>query len=375
MTYGRPPFRADHVGSLLRPQELLQARERRQSGELSAAALRQIEDRCICDVVKMQEDLGLQSITDGEYRRTIWHADFLRQINGVIVKEGVAAQSGVARKFQSGDEEIERTPTRFEVAEGLKHGHGIETDNFKYLASVTTQTPKVCIPSPTILHMRGGRDAIDRHAYPDMEGFYADLARVYREEIRALADLGCTYLQLDDPNMAYLCDEKMRESVRHIGEDPNQLPRTYARLINECIKDRPDNMTVCMHICRGNFRSAWAAEGGYDPVAEILFNEFNLDGFFLEYDSPRAGSFAPLRFVPKDKKIVLGLVTTKSGDMESADDLKRRIDEASSYVSLQQLALSPQCGFSSTVLGNNITVDAEIAKLSLVVRVAREVWS
>jgi 5-methyltetrahydropteroyltriglutamate--homocysteine methyltransferase len=375
MTYGRPPFRADHVGSLLRPQELLQARERRQSGELSAAALRQIEDRCICDVVKMQEDLGLQSITDGEYRRTIWHADFLRQINGVIVKEGVAAQSGVARKFQSGDEEIERTPTRFEVAEGLKHGHGIETDNFKYLASVTTQTPKVCIPSPTILHMRGGRDAIDRHAYPDMEGFYADLARVYREEIRALADLGCTYLQLDDPNMAYLCDEKMRESVRHIGEDPNQLPRTYARLINECIKDRPDNMTVCMHICRGNFRSAWAAEGGYDPVAEILFNEFNLDGFFLEYDSPRAGSFAPLRFVPKDKKIVLGLVTTKSGDMESADDLKRRIDQASRYVSLEQLALSPQCGFSSTVLGNNITVDAEIAKLSLVVRVAREIWS
>jgi len=375
MTYGRPPFRADHVGSLLRPQELLQARERRQSGELSAAALRQIEDRCICDVVKMQEDLGLQSITDGEYRRTIWHADFLRQINGVIVKEGVAAQSGVARKFQSGDEEIERTPTRFEVAEGLKHGHGIETDNFKYLASVTTQTPKVCIPSPTILHMRGGRDAIDRHAYPDMEGFYADLARVYREEIRALADLGCTYLQLDDPNMAYLCDEKMRESVRHIGEDPNQLPRTYARLINECIKDRPDNMTVCMHICRGNFRSAWAAEGGYDPVAEILFNEFNLDGFFLEYDSPRAGSFAPLRFVPKAKKIVLGLVTTKSGDMESADDLKRRIDQASRYVPLEQLSLSPQCGFSSTVLGNNITVDAEIAKLSLVVRVAREVWS
>jgi len=374
MTYGRPPFRADHVGSLLRPQELLQARERRQSGELSAAALRQIEDRCICDVVKMQEDLGLQSITDGEYRRTIWHADFLRQINGVIVKEGVAAQSGVARKFQSGDEEIERTPTRFEVAEGLKHGHGIETDNFKYLASVTTQTPKVCIPSPTILHMRGGRDAIDRHAYPDMEGFYADLARVYREEIRALADLGCTYLQLDDPNMAYLCDEKMRESVRHIGEDPNQLPRTYARLINECIKDRPDNMTVCMHICRGNFRSAWAAEGGYDPVAEILFNEFNLDGFFLEYDSPRAGSFAPLRFVPKDKKIVLGLVTTKSGDMESADDLKRRIDQASRYVPLEQLSLSPQCGFSSTVLGNNITVEAEHAKLSLVVNVAHEVW-
>jgi 5-methyltetrahydropteroyltriglutamate--homocysteine methyltransferase len=370
----KPPFRADHVGSLLRPQELLQARERRQSGELSAAALRQIEDRCIRDVVKMQEDIGLQSITDGEYRRTIWHADFLRQINGVIVKEGVAAQSGVARKFQSGNEEIERTPTRFEVAGRLEHSRDIEADNFKYLASVTNQTPKVCIPSPTILHMRGGRDAIDRHAYPDMEGFYADLARVYREEIRALADLGCRYLQLDDPNLAYLCDDKMRESVRHIGEDPNQLPCTYARLINECIKNRPDNMTVCMHICRGNFRSAWAAEGGYDPVAEILFNEFKLDGFFLEYDSPRAGTFSPLRFVPRDKKIVLGLVTTKTGDLEKAEDIKRRIDEASRYVAIEQLALSPQCGFSSTVLGNNITVEAELAKLSLVVNVAHEVW-
>jgi len=370
----KAPFRADHVGSLLRPQELLQARERRQKGELSAAALRQIEDRCIRDVVKMQEDIGLQSITDGEYRRTIWHADFLRQINGVIVKEGVANESGVVRKFQSGDEEIERKPTRFEVAAGLERSHGIETDNFKYLASVTHRTPKICIPSPTILHMRGGRDAIDRHAYPDMEGFYADLARVYREEIRALSDLGCTYLQLDDPNLAYLCDEKMREGVRHIGEDPNQLPRTYARLINECIKDRPANMTVCMHICRGNFRSAWAAEGGYDPVAEILFNEFKLDGFFLEYDSPRAGSFSPLRFVPKDLKIVLGLVTSKTGDLESADDLKRRIDEASRYVPLDQIALSPQCGFSSTVLGNKLTVEAEIAKLSLVVNVAREVW-
>lgn len=374
MTDTSPPFRADHVGSLLRPQELLQARERRQTGEISAAALRQIEDRCIRDVVKMQEDIGLESITDGEYRRTIWHADFLRQIDGVIVKEGVAAQSGVSRKFQSGDEEIERTPTRFEITSGLNRSHGIETDNFKYLASVTNHTPKVCIPSPTILHMRGGRDAIDKHAYPEMEDFYADLAQVYREEIRALADLGCTYLQLDDPNLAYLCDEKMREGVRHIGEDPNQLPRTYARLINECIKDRPDNMTVCMHICRGNFRSAWAAEGGYDPVAEILFNEFKLDGFFLEYDSPRAGNFSPLRFVPSDKKIVLGLVTTKTGDLEKAEDIQRRIDEASRYVSLEQLALSPQCGFSSTVLGNNITVEAELAKLALVVNVAHKVW-
>ena len=374
MAHTRPPFRADHVGSLLRPPELLLAREKHAKGDLSADGLREIEDRSIREVVKMQEDIGLQGITDGEYRRTIWHADFLRQIDGVTVKEGVAETGGVARRFQSGEKEIDRSPTRFEITGRLKRSRGIETDNFKYLASATHRTPKLCIPSPTILHRRGGRDAIDKHAYPDMGDFYADLAQVYREEIRALADVGCTYLQLDDPNLAYLCDEKMREGVRHIGEDPNQLPRTYARLINECIKDRPDNMTVCMHVCRGNFRSAWAAEGGYDPVAEVLFNEFKLDGFFLEYDSPRAGSFSPLRFVPSDKKIVLGLVTTKTDDLEKAEDIKRRIDEASRYVSLDQLALSPQCGFSSTVLGNNITVEAELAKLSLVVNVAHEVW-
>ncbi|MEA2658677.1 MAG: 5-methyltetrahydropteroyltriglutamate--homocysteine methyltransferase [Candidatus Binatota bacterium] len=368
------PFRADHVGSLLRPPELLRAREEHQQGTLSAESLREIEDRCIRAVAKLQEEIGLQGITDGEYRRTIWHADFLRQIEGVSVKEGVAASGGVARKFQSGGQEIERSPTRFCTTGRLKRSRGIETDNFKYLAAVTSRTPKLCIPSPTILHMRGGRDAVDKKAYPDMDRFYSDLAQVYREEIRALAELGCTYLQLDDPNLAYLCDEKMRESVRQIGEDPNQLPRTYAKLINDCIKDRPANMTVCMHICRGNFRSAWAAEGGYDPVAEILFNEFKLDGFFLEYDSPRAGSFSPLRFVPKDKKIVLGLVTTKTGEMETADKIEQRIDEAARYVPLEQLALSPQCGFSSTVLGNNITVDAEIAKLSLVVAVARKVW-
>lgn len=368
------PFRADHVGSLLRPPELLSAREQHQGGTLSSASLREIEDRCIRDVAKLQEEIGLQGITDGEYRRTIWHADFLRQIEGVSVKEGVADGAGVGRKFQSGGQEIERSPTRFYTTGHLERSRGIETDNFEYLASVTTRTPKLCIPSPTILHMRGGRDAVDKQAYPDMDRFYSDLAQVYREEIRALAELGCTYLQLDDPNMAYLCDEKMRESVRRIGEDPNQLPHIYAKLINDCIADRPANMTVCMHICRGNFRSAWAAEGGYDPVAEILFNEFKLDGFFLEYDSPRAGSFSPLRFVPKQKKIVLGLVTTKSGEMETADQLKRRIDEAAQYVPLEQLALSPQCGFSSTVLGNNISVDAEVAKLSLVVRVASEVW-
>lgn len=373
MTHGKPPFRADHVGSLLRPPELLRAREQRHKGEISAGALRETEDRCIRGAVKLQEDIGLQAVTDGEYRRTIWHADFLRQFAGVTVKEGVAEQY-VTRKFTAGEQEIERTPTRFEITGRLERHGGMETDNFQYLRSVTQRTAKLCIPSPTILHMRGGRAAVDKRTYPEMDTFFADLARVYREEIHALADLGCTYLQLDDPNLAYLCDEKMRQGVRQIGEHPDQLPRTYAKLINECIQDRPAGMTVCMHICRGNFRSAWAAEGGYDPVAEVLFNEFKVDGFFLEYDSPRAGSFAPLRFVPKDKMIVLGLVTTKSGDMETASELKRRIEEAGRYVPLEQLALSPQCGFSSTVLGNNITVDAQLAKLSLVVNVAREVW-
>jgi len=367
------PFRADHVGSLLRPPELLHAREQHQKGEISAAALREIENRAISAAAKLQEEIGLQGITDGEYRRTIWHADFLRQFAGVTVKEGVAEQ-GVARKFRSGEQEIERSPTRFETTGRLKRSHGIETENFKYLKSVTQRTAKLCIPSPTILHMRGGRAAVDKKAYPEMDAFFADLARVYREEIQGLADAGCTYLQLDDPNMAYLCDEKLRQGVRDIGEDPDRLPSTYAKLINECIKDRPASMTVCMHICRGNFRSTWAAEGGYDPVAEILFNEFKVDGFFLEYDSPRAGTFAPLRFVPKGMKIVLGLVTTKSGNMESADDLKRRIDEASRQVSLDQLALSPQCGFSSTVLGNNITAEDQLAKLRLVAAVAKEVW-
>ena len=314
MNNGTPPFRADHVGSLLRPAELLRAREQRQQESISAEALREIEDRSIRDIVRLQEEIGLQGITDGEYRRTIWHADFLRQIDGVSVKEGVADGEGVARRFQSGGQEIDRSPTRFYTTGPLRRSHGIETENFKYLASVTSRTPKLCIPSPTILHMRGGRDAVDSKAYPDMDRFFSDLAQVYRQEIRGLAELGCTYLQLDDPNMAYLCDEKMRENVSRIGEDPNELPRSYAKLINDCIADRPGNMTVCMHICRGNFRSAWAAEGGYDPVAEILFNEFKLDGFFLEYDSPRAGSFSPLRFVPKDKQIVLGLVTTKTGE-------------------------------------------------------------
>jgi methionine synthase II (cobalamin-independent) len=368
----KAPFRANHVGSLLRPPELLQAREKHQKGEISAAQLRAVEDRSIRDAVKMQEDVGMQGVTDGEFRRTLWHADFLSQFDGIKVVEGLLPDS--ARHFQNPDADVQRSPTQFVVTGKLGHPHGIETENFKYLASLTKNTPKQCIPSPSLVHFRTGRGGVDKAAYPDMNDFFADLAEVYREEIAELAAAGCTYLQIDDVNFAYLCDPKMRDGAKKIGEDPDKLPLLYANLINECIKDRPANMVVCTHLCRGNFRSSWVAEGGYDPVAEVLFNALNVDGYFLEYDTPRAGNFAPLRYLPKGKKLILGLVTSKSGALEKSDDLKRRIDEASKFVPLDQLGISPQCGFSSTVLGNKLTIDDQIAKLGLVVQVAREVW-
>ena len=314
----------------------------------------------------------MPGITDGEFRRTLWHADFLRQIEGVKVVEGLLPES--AKHFQNPDADVQRSPTRFVVTGKLRHSHGIEVDNFKFLASVTRRTPKQCIPSPSLVHFRTGRGGVDQTAYPEMTDFFADLAAVYREEIAQLAAAGCTYLEIDDVNFAYLCDPKMREGARRIGGDPDKLPALYANLINECIKERPANMAVCTHLCRGNFRSAWVAEGGYDPVAEVLFNDLKVDGYFLEFDTPRAGNFAPLRYMPKDKKLILGLVSSKTGQLENADDLKRRIDEASRCVPLDQLGISPQCGFSSTVLGNKLTIQDEIAKLELVVRVARDVW-
>ncbi|MBI2181809.1 MAG: 5-methyltetrahydropteroyltriglutamate--homocysteine S-methyltransferase [Deltaproteobacteria bacterium] len=368
----KAPFRANHVGSLLRPPELRQAREQHQKGEITAAELREVEDRCIRDAVKMQEEVGMQGITDGEFRRNLWHADFLSQFQGIKVVEGLLPES--ARHFQNPDADVQRSPTQFVVTGKLGHPRGIETDNFKFLAGVTKQTPKQCIPSPSLVHFRTGRGGVDKAAYPDMEQFFADLARVYREEIAGLAAAGCTYLQIDDVNFAYLCDPKMREGAKKIGEDPDKLPALYARLINESIKERPANMVVCTHLCRGNFRSSWVAEGGYDPVAEVLFNELELDGYFLEFDTPRAGNFAPLRYLPKGKMLILGLVTSKTGALENPDDLKRRIDEASKLLPLDQLGISPQCGFSSTVLGNKLTIEDQIAKLKLVVQVAREVW-
>jgi len=363
-----PPFRADHVGSLLRPPELLEARARRQAGEISADALRAVEDRSIRDVVALQESIGLRGITDGEYRRTYFHIDFLEKL------EGIAVRGGIATKFHRHDREIDFAPPRLEVVGKLRRTHSIAGPDFDFLKSVTKQTPKLCIPSPTMVHFRGGRAAIDRTAYPDMEEFFADLARAYREEIADLAARGCTYLQLDDTNLAYLCDEKLRQGARDRGDDPDELPHIYARLINEAIRDRPTSMTVCIHLCRGNFRSAWVAEGGYDPVAEPLFSEIAVDGYFLEYDTPRAGDFSPLRYLPKGKSLVLGLVTTKTPELEPVGDIKRRIDSAARYVPMERLAISPQCGFSSTVHGNDVSVETEIAKLRRIVEVARQVW-
>jgi 5-methyltetrahydropteroyltriglutamate--homocysteine methyltransferase len=369
----KAPFRANHVGSLLRPPELREARDKHAKGEVTAAQLREVEDRAIIDAVKMQEDVGMPGVTDGEFRRTLWHADFLSQIEGIKVVEGLLPDA--PKHFQNPDADVQRSPTQFVVTGKLGHPRaGIEVGNFKFLAAATKQTAKQCIPSPSLVHFRSGRGGVDKVAYPDMNDFFADLARVFREEIAALAAAGCTYLEIDDVNFAYLCDPKMREGAKKIGENPDKLPSLYADLINECIKDRPNSMSVCTHLCRGNFASAWVAEGGYDAVAEVLFNELKVDGYFLEYDTPRAGNFAPLRYMPKDKKLILGLVTTKSGALENSSELKRRIDEAAKLVPLDQLGISPQCGFSSTVLGNKLTVEDQIAKLKLVVDVARDVW-
>ncbi|MBS0322029.1 MAG: 5-methyltetrahydropteroyltriglutamate--homocysteine S-methyltransferase [Proteobacteria bacterium] len=364
----KPPFRADHVGSFLRPPALLDARERFKAGTLDADGLRAAEDAAIRDIVRYQENLGLKGVTDGEFRRTYFHIDFLTQLAGVTTK------SGIAVTFHSAGGNLDFAPPVMTVADKVKHVKAIQRRDFEFLRSVAKATPKVTIPSPTMLHFRGGRSAISATAYPDLEAFYADIAQAYRDEIADLAAAGCTYLQLDDTNLAYLCDPKLREGARSRGDDPDELPRRYAKLINAAIAERPANMTVCVHLCRGNFKSAWVAEGGYEPVAEVLFNELAVDGYFLEYDDARSGGFAPLRHVPKDKIVVLGLVSTKVGQVETADELKRRIDEAARYMPLEQLCLSPQCGFSSTVDGNAIAVASQTAKIELVVATAREVW-
>jgi 5-methyltetrahydropteroyltriglutamate--homocysteine methyltransferase len=371
MERSKPPFRADHVGSLIRPDALIKAREGAEKGEISDAELQRIQQAAIREVVRMQEELGLKLATDGEYNRHSWHRDFMLKFKNVRMMP-----SRLTVRFHSAEGEREHSPPTIQVSGKLARpdGGGIFVDDFKFLKSVTRVTPKITLPSPTVMHFRGGRAAIDAAAYPDIADFYDDLARLYREEIADLAGAGSRYLQLDEVNLAYLCDGELRRQVANIGEDPATLPATYARLINDSIRDRPPDMTVCIHLCRGNFAGAWVAEGGYEPIAELVFNAIEVDGYFLEYDSARAGGFEPLRFLPKGKVAVLGLVTTKSGRLESKDTLKRRIDEASKYAPLEQLALSPQCGFSSGIGGNTMDVAGEIAKLKLVVETAREVW-
>ena len=370
MRRSNPPFRADHVGSLLRPKELLLARKQNERGELSAEALRAIEDSAIVEVVKLQEDVGLDAVTDGEFRRAIFHVDFLKKIHGVKVS---ASQYTV--KFRGEGKEIDFAPPILGVSDRLKRPKGgVAVADFAFLKAATRRTAKLCIPSPSMLHFRGGRGSVSQAAYPDIGEFFSDLARIYREEVADLASAGCTYLQLDDTNLAYLCDPEHRERARGIGEDPAKLPSTYAKLISDSVKDRPPGMTACIHLCRGNFRSTWVAEGSYEAVAETLFNEIDVDGFFLEYDDARSGGFEPLRFVPKGKLVVLGLVTSKRPTLEPKDELRRRIEEAARYISLDSLALSPQCGFSSSEHGNDLSVAEQTAKLKLVVDTAREIW-
>ncbi|WP_119290399.1 5-methyltetrahydropteroyltriglutamate--homocysteine S-methyltransferase [Azohydromonas sediminis] len=367
-----PPFRADHVGSFLRPPYLLEAREKKARGEITAEQLRAVEDKAITEIVQFQRDVGMQAITDGEFRRTYFHIDFLEQLGGVATE--------IPLSVQQADGSVKLAPPVIKVTGKVRHVKDIQRADFEYLKSQVEQhapgcTPKVTIPSPTMLHFRGGRAGIDRVAYPELDPvFYDDVAKAYGEELQSLYDAGCRYVQMDDTNLAYLCDEKMREAARQRGDDPNELPHRYAQFINKVVALKPAGMTLAMHLCRGNFKSTYAAEGNYEPVAEALLSEMNLDAYFMEYDDERSGDFRPLRFLKPGKIVVLGLVTTKFGQLEKKDDLKRRIDEAAKYAPLDQLCLSPQCGFSSTVHGNLIAVEDQRRKLALVVEVAREVW-
>jgi 5-methyltetrahydropteroyltriglutamate--homocysteine methyltransferase len=366
----RPPFRADHVGSLLRPPALLAARDEHQVGRIDDAALKAAEDAAIRDVVRMQEDVGLRSATDGEFRRASWHMDFIYQLDGVTKAPG-----DLRVQFHNADGDIEFTPAAMRIDGRLGVSETIFGEAFEFLAGqVSSATPKLTIPSPSMVHYRGGRAAIDASVYPELDAFWADLTAAYGEEVRRLGDLGCTYLQFDDTSLAYLNDPKQREHVREIGGDAEHQHEAYIKHINESLAAKPEGMSVTTHMCRGNFRSSWVAEGGYDFVAEALFNDLDVDGFFMEWDDARSGGFEPLRFVPKGKVVVLGLVTTKRGDLEAKDDLKRRIEEAAQYVDIDQLCLSPQCGFSSTVEGNALTHDDQVAKLRRIVEVADEVW-
>jgi len=366
MPRNKPPFRADHVGSLLRPAALKEARAKRERGEISADALKAIEDREIENVIKKQEAVGLRSVTDGEFRRAFWNYDFLGKLDGVEAYLG-------ERKIKFQGPQPKPMMLRVTGKLGAYSPHPM-IEHFRFVAAHTKAAPKMTIPSPSSLHFRYGRDAVPETVYPAMDDFYRDLGESYRKAVRAFADAGCRYLQLDEVNFTYLCDPKLREFVANRGDDPERLPHVYAAMINRAISDIPADMTIAMHLCRGNFQSTFVASGGYEPVAEILFNAIKVDGYFMEYDSERAGGFEPLRFVPKGKMVVLGLVTSKSGKLESKDALKRRIDQAATFIDLDQLCLSPQCGFASTEEGNILAEDEQWAKLAMVVEVADEVW-
>jgi methionine synthase II (cobalamin-independent) len=367
-----PPFRADHVGSLLRPPELLQARDDAAAGKVDADELRAIENEAIRRIVVKQEEIGLQSATDGEFRRASWHMDFIYELDGITKEAG-----HIAVRFHNEKGDIEFTPAALHVDGRLGVSKTIFGDAFSFLReTVTANVPKLTIPSPSMVHYRGGKAAIDPDVYPEMDAFWADLTGAYAEEVRRLGELGCTYLQFDDTSLAYMNDPHQREYIASIGGDPERQHVEYIHHINEALAGRPDGMSVTTHMCRGNFRSSWAAEGSYDFVAEALLNELEVDGFFMEWDDERSGGFEPLRFLPKgDKQVVLGLVTTKRGALESKDEIKRRIEEASAFAPIEQLCLSPQCGFSSTVEGNELTEDEQWAKLRLIVEVAEEVWA
>ena len=365
-----PPFRADHVGSLLRPPELLRARDQHAAGALGEDGLAAVEDDAIREAVRMQEEVGLRTVTDGEFRRASWHMDFIYRLDGISKVDGE-----ISVAFRNERETIEFTPPAIRVDGRLGVRQPIFGDAFRFLqGAATAGTPKLTIPSPSMVHYRGGRAAIDPAVYADMDAFWADLTAAYADQVRMLAELGCRYLQFDDTSLAYLNDPRQREYVASIGGDPERQHIEYIRHINEALAGRPPGMAVTTHMCRGNFRSSWAAEGDYSFVAEPLFGDLDVDGFFLEYDDERSGGFEPLRFLPPGKRVVLGLVTTKRGALEGKDDLKRRIEQASRYVPIEQICLSPQCGFSSTVEGNVLTREEQVAKLRLVVETAEEVW-
>jgi 5-methyltetrahydropteroyltriglutamate--homocysteine methyltransferase len=357
----RPPFRADHVGSLLRPPALKEAR-----ATLDKDALKDVEDREIRRVIDKQQSLGLESVTDGEFRRAMWHFDFLERLDGVQsfrAEHGIAFKGGLATQARG-----------LRVIGKLGFSGHPTLDHFRFVKDNAKARAKMTIPSPSVLHFRGGRHAVDQAIYPDMNDFYRDLGDAYNQAVHAFADAGCRYLQLDEVNLAYLCDSDQRDALRARGDDPDELPMIYAEMINRAISNRPPDMTVTMHSCRGNFRSSWIASGSYDAVADVLFNQIDVDGYFMEYDTERAGGFEPLRLVPKNKVVVLGLISSKTGALESKDAIKRRIDAAAKYIGIDQLCLSPQCGFASTEEGNILIEDEQWAKLALVLEIAREVW-